>query len=215
MNRDADLTASRCLRTLSWAERANTALERYRDRQPAAHELARVAHYRATPLEFLENPHLRVQALENELAHSFDLMWSALEETLDVETACRVSYSAGLLHGKRRLGTFLAGLESSGGAESMAMWQDTAHASAGPRHTTALFARYDHELVEVARTDDSFGTTGKAQSPVRAAFFDGFIDGYKAVDPALREVEEMTRTSADGTVETVHRFWYYPEGSRD
>jgi hypothetical protein len=51
--------------------------------------------------------------------------------------------TAGLAHGKRRLSTFLSGQGLSGGVESMAMWQDTAHASAGARHTTALFARYD------------------------------------------------------------------------
>ncbi|MBF6271596.1 hypothetical protein [Nocardia farcinica] len=209
--------SSQELTHLPWAESTAVALDLYREQLPSADERARVAEYRTTPREFLENPHLRVEALENELAHSFDLLWRALEETVDVDTACRISYAAGMIHGKRRLGTFLAGRGSGGGAESMAMWQDTAHSSAGPRHTTALFARYSEELVEVVRTDDSFGTTRKAESPARAAFFDGFIDGYRAVDPALIAVEEMTREAADGTVETVHRFWYRPaaEARRD
>src|SRR4051794_24867973 len=59
------------LTDLPWAESTAVALDRYRDQLPSADERARVAEYRMTPREFLENPHLRVEALENELAHSF------------------------------------------------------------------------------------------------------------------------------------------------
>ena len=87
------------------------------------------------------------------------------------------------------------------------MWQDTGHAAAG--HLTALFARYDDELVETVRGDDSFNT-GK-QSPVAQAFFDGLVDGNKAADPALSHVEELVRERSDGGLEVVHRYWYRAE----
>ena len=45
----------------------------------------------------------------------------------------------------------------------MAAWQDTSHSSAGARHASGLFVRHDAELVEVVRTEDSFGMhTGEA-----------------------------------------------------
>jgi hypothetical protein len=201
----------RKLETLPWADETGAALARYREQQPGSQELARVAAYQTTPREFFDNPHLRVQALENELAHMFRTFLAALEQTLDSESACRVSYAAGLAHGKRRLSTFLRGQELPGGAKSMAMWQDTAHSSAGARHTTALFVRYDDELVEVVRTEDSFGSSTGKQSAVAMAYFDGFMDGYQAVDPRLSRVEELTRERPDGGVEFVHRFWYQPE----
>ena len=97
-----------------------------------------------------------------------------------------------------------------GGPESMARWQDTAHASAGARHTSALFARYDHEMVEVTRTEDSFGAVGE-HSPTTQAYFDGFIDGYKTVDPRLSHAEEFRRERPDGATEYVVRFRYTPE----
>jgi hypothetical protein len=158
----------------------------------------------------LENPHLKVRALENELAHMFRNFLVSLEETLDEERARKVAYAAGLAHGKRRLGTFLSGQGLPRGVESMAMWQDTAHASAGARHTTALFARYDDEVIEVTRTEDSFGSVGQ-QSPATMAYCDGFIDGYQSVDPQLSHVEELWRERPDGRTEFVARFWYLPK----
>jgi hypothetical protein len=110
-----------------------------------------------------------------------------------------------------RLGTFLSAQGLPGGVESMAMWQDTAHASAGAQHTTALFARYDDEVIEVTRTEDSFGSVGQ-QSPATKAYFDGFIDGYQSVDPQLSHVEELWRERLDGQTEFVARFWYLPKG---
>jgi hypothetical protein len=86
----------------------------------------------------------------------------------------------------------------------------TAHASAGARHTSALFARYDHEMVEVTRTEDSFGSVGE-QSPTIQAYFDGFVDGYRTVDPRLTHAEEFRRERPDGTTEFVVRFWYAAE----
>jgi len=68
----------------------------------------------------LENPHLKVRALENELAHMFRNFLVTLEQTLDQEGARKVAYTAGLAHGKRRLGTFLNGQGLPGGVESMA-----------------------------------------------------------------------------------------------
>jgi hypothetical protein len=88
----------------------------------------------------------------------------------------------------------------------MVMWQDTAHASAGARHTSALFARYDDEVVEVTRTEDSFGSVGQ-QPPATTAYF----DGYQSVDPQLSHVEELWRERPDGKTEFVPRFWYRPK----
>lgn len=192
---------------LPWADATAEALARYREEQPAPEELKRVDAYQVTPAEMLDKPHLKVHAVENELAHMFRNFLVSLERTLDEEGACKVAYAAGLAHGKRRLGTFLSGQGLPGGVESMAMWQDTAHASAGPRHATALFARYDEEVIEVTRTEDSFGSVGQ-QSPVTMAYFDGFVDGYQSIDPQLSRVEELRRERPDGTTEYVTRFWY-------
>lgn len=202
-------TSERDMKTLPWADATRQALARYREQQPSAEELAKVEAYRLTPAEMFANPHLRVRALENELAHMFRNFLTALDQTLAAESAYKVAYAAGVGHGTRRLGTFLSqGLP--GGTESMAMWQDTAHSSAGARHTSALFARYDGELVEVVRREDSFGSTGD-QSATTQAYFDGFIDGYKQTDPGLSDVQELSREGADGSVEFVHRFWYRAE----
>lgn len=195
------------LTTLPWADTTAATLTRYHDEQPDAEAVERVDSYRMTPAEMLANPHLKVRALENELAHMFRTFLVSLEDTLDEEGARRVAYAAGLAHGTRRLGTFLTGQGLPGGPESMAAWQDTAHASAGARHTSALFARYDDELVEVVRTEDSFGSVGR-QSPATTAYFAGFVDGYRSVDPALSHVEELRRELPDGTTEFVTRFWY-------
>lgn len=133
-----------------------------------------------------------------------------LEQNLDEESASKVAYAAGLEHGKRRLATFLQGQILPGGAKSMAKWQDTAHASAGARHTSARFARYDQKVAEVVRTDESFGAVGQ-RSRATAAFFNGFLDGYRAADPQLGYADEHWRRSADGKTEFVVRFWYRPD----
>jgi hypothetical protein len=210
VTQDPPDVAARQLRTLPWADETAKALARYREQQPTAEELGRVDAYQTTPVEMLENPHLKVRALENELAQMFRNFLVSLEQTLDEEGARKVAYAAGLAHGKRRLGTFLSGQGLPGGVESMVMWQDTAHASAGARHTSALFARYDDEVVEVTRTEDSFGSVGQ-QPPATTAYFDGFIDGYQSVDPRLSHVEELWRERPDGRTEFVARFWYRPE----
>jgi hypothetical protein len=207
---DPSDVAVRQLTTLPWAAATAKALARYRAEQPTAEELGRVDAYQTTPVEMLENPHLKVRAIENELAHMFRNFLVSLEQTLDEEGARKVAYAAGLAHGRRRLGTFLRGQGLPGGVESMAMWQDTAHASAGARHTSALFARYDDEVVEVTRTEDSFGSVGQ-QSPATTAYFDGFIDGYQSVEPRLSHVEELWRERPDGKTEFVTRFWYRPK----
>lgn len=206
---DAASTHRGDMMTLPWVDTTTAAVARYREQQPPPEDTARVAAYAMTPLEMFENPHLRVQALENELAHMFRNFLVNLEQTLDAESAKKVAYAAGLTHGKRRLSTFLNGQDLPGGAKSMAMWQDTAHSSAGMRHTSALFAQYNDEVVEVVRMEDSFGSTG-AQSAATMAYFDGFIDGYKAVDPTLSHVEELSRQRPDGRTEFVHRFWFRP-----
>src|SRR2546421_4081151 len=132
-------SSERPLSTLPWAASAATALTDYRQQQPGAEDLARVDAYQTTPMEMLRNPHLKVRAIENELAHLLRTFITSLENTLDEDSACRVAYAAGLAHGTRRLRTFLQGQTLRGGPESMARWQDTAHASAGARHTSALF----------------------------------------------------------------------------
>jgi hypothetical protein len=210
VSQDPPDTAARQLTTLAWADATAEALARYREEQPAPEDLERVDAYQTTPVEMLENPHLKVRALENELAHMFRNFLVSLEQTLDADSARKVAYAAGLAHGKRRLGTFLRGQKLPGGVASMAMWQDTAHASAGARHTSALFARYDDEVIEVTRTEDSFGSVGQ-QSPATMAYFDGFIDGYQSVDPQLSRVDELWRERPDGKTEFVARFWYRPK----
>ncbi len=62
----------------------------------------------------------------------------------------------------------------------------------------------------MTRTEDSFGSVGE-QSPPTQAYFDGFIDGYKTVDPRLSHAEEFRRERPDGTTEFVVRFRYTPE----
>lgn len=203
--------ADRELIALAWADHAAAALDRYIDQQPSPQDLARVDNYQVTPLEYLENPHLRVRSLENESAHMFRNFLNNIEEHLDEDSARKVAYGAGLAHGKRRMGKFLVGQTLSGGPKTMAMLQDTGHASAGPRHATALFARYNDDLVEVVRTEDSYSAHTGKESVVSTAFFDGFIDGYLATDPQLRRIEELTRERPDGRVEFVHRFWYGPD----
>ncbi|MEU6512300.1 hypothetical protein [Streptomyces sp. NPDC046942] len=203
-------SSGRTLTTLPWADAAVTALARYRQQQPGAEDLARVDAYQATPMEMSRNPHLKVRAIENELAHLLRTFIASPENTLGEDSARQVAYAAGLAHGTRRLSTFMRGQALADGPESMARWQDTAHASAGARHTSALFARYDHEVVEVTRTEDSFGSVGK-QSPTTQAYFDGFIDGYKTVDPRLSHAEEFRREGPDGATEFVARFRYTPE----
>jgi hypothetical protein len=202
-------TSHKDLKYLPWSQSGKEALSKYRAQQPSPEQLAKVDAYALSPLEYLESPHLRVRSLENELAHMYRTWLQAVEQTLDPDTARKVAYAAGLIHGTRRLGTFRKALTLPGGTETMAMWQDTAHASAGSKHTSALWVRYNEELVEVVRTEDSFAAhSGKEESEAQKAFFDGFIDGYKAADPSLSRVEEITRERVDGRVEYVHRFWY-------
>ena len=201
-------TSKRPMKTLPWAQEGSGALARYRDEQPSAGDIARARTYAMSPVEFLHNPHFRVRTLEDELGHMFRTWLTAVETTTDLETARKIAYAAGLAHGTRRLGTFIQDLGLPGGTATMAMRQDTAHAASGVRHTSALWAKYDDELVEVVRTEDSFGAHTGEESRTQVAFFDGFIDGYMAADPSLIRVEELTRERADGRVEFVHRFWY-------
>ncbi|PZU09080.1 hypothetical protein [Sphingomonas sp.] len=197
-------------KTLPWVDEVVGALQSYRDQQPSAEDLARVDNYQVTPLEYFKNPHLRVRALENEAGHMFRNMIAQMDEHLDEEMARTVAYAAGLAHGKRRMSSFMNGQKLDGGPEAMAKMQDTGHSAAGPRHTTALFAHYNDQLVEVARTEDSYGAHTGKESPATSAFFDGFIDGYMATDPKLVRIEELHRDRPDGRTEFVHRFWYAP-----
>ena len=77
--------------------------------------------------------------LENELAQMVRTWMATVEQTADAETAHKICYAAGLAHGRRRLGTFLAGHGSAGGVDAMAAWQDTSHSSAGARHASFEF----------------------------------------------------------------------------
>ena len=199
-------TAKRQMKTLPWADK--TALAKYREAQPSAADLALVDRFQKTPLDFLGNPYLRIRMLENELAQWPRTWIAAAEQTVDAATAVKIAYAAGFAHGKRRFGTFLKGRGSSGGVEAMVAWQDTSHSSAGSRHASALFARYDDELVEVVRTEDSFGMHTGDEPAGAKAFVDGLIDGYHAVDPTLTRVEELVRERANGGLEFVHRFWF-------
>ena len=199
------------LKMLPWVGETAIALQAYRDQQPSATELARVDKYEASPLEYFGNPHLRVRALENEAGHMFRNMIAQLDLNLDEQTARKVAYAAGLAHGERRMSSFKNGQKLDGGSEAMARMQDTGHAAAGPRHATALFAHYNDQLVEVVRTEDSYGAHTGTESPATSAFFDGFVDGYMAIDPSLTRVEELHRERPDGRIEFVHRFWYTPK----
>jgi hypothetical protein len=204
-------TTKRNLKTLPWADAGKAALARYLGEKPSAEDLARVETCQVTPLEYLEKPHLRDWSLSNEVLWMFGNLMATLDETLDTETALKVAYAAGLTHGKRWLGTFLSSHGLSGGPEAMAMWNDTGHSGAGPRTMTALFARYDDELVEVVRTVDAFNLHTDKQSPAALAFFDGLHDGYQAADPKLSYAEELVLERPDGGVAYIHRYWYLPE----
>lgn len=209
---DSSDTSHTDLEYLPWAQKGEEALSQYRAQLPSPEQLAKVDAYELSPLEYFDNPHLRVRSLENELAHMYRTWLVAIEQTLDPQTAGKVAYAAGVVHGTRRLGTFRKAQALPSGTTTMAMWQDTAHASAGSKHTSALWVRYDDELVEVVRTEDSFAAHSGKESEAQKAFFDGFIDGYKTADPSLSRVEEMTRERDDGRVEYVHRFWYKKAG---
>ena len=208
VDHDDASVASRDLKRLPWAAEAELALARYQDEQPSAEDLRKLEAYELAPLDYFERPHLRVKSLESQLTHMIRTWLQAAEAVLPEADACNVAYAAGLSHGSRRLSTFLNRQDLPGGTEMMAMFQDTAHASAGVRHVSALFARYDDELVEVSRTEDSFGAYGGLESPGFKAFFDGIIDGYKKADPRLSSAEEMTQELPNGQIEYVHRFWY-------
>jgi len=193
---------------VEWKDAIAERFASYLEQQPSAEDLARVEAYQVSPTEFFENPHLRIKALESEGAHMFKAWMSAIGEVLDEATACKVAYTVGRTHGKRRLTTFRQGQGLPPGSKTMAMWQDTGHSSAGTKHMSALFAIYNDKVVEISRTEDSFGAhTGKEPEAMKA-FFDGFIDGYQDADPDLRFVEELTRKLPDGRLEFVHRFWY-------
>jgi hypothetical protein len=193
---------------LPWKDTLEEKLTLYLDQQPSKDDLARVEAYQVAPMDFFDNPHLRIKSLESEMAHMFKAWMGAVESVLDEESACKVAYAVGRTHGKRRLTTFRNGQGLPPGSKTMAMWQDTGHSCAGTKHTSALFARYNDNVVEISRTEDSFGAhTGKDPEAMKA-FFDGFIDGYQDADPELRSVEELTRKLPDGRLEFVHRFWY-------
>jgi hypothetical protein len=199
-------TSKRNMRRLPWADDA--ALAHFRESLPSDEEFAKVDKFQMTPPECLEKPYYRTRMLENELGQALRTWMDAIEGVVDPETAVKIAYHAGVAHGSRRLSTFYKGIGSMGGVETMARWQDTSHSSAGPRHSSALFAHYDDELVEVVRTEDSFKMHSGVESPLAKAFMDGLIDGYHKVDPALTKVEEFVRDRPDGGIEFVHRFWY-------
>lgn len=205
---DDDPSNTRNLKPLAWADDVEQALEQYLREQPSAEDLNKVEAYEFDPLAYFERPQLRVKSLESQLGHMFRTWLQAVESTLSEEDACKVAYAAGISHGSRRMATFRARKGLPSGTEMMAMFQDTAHASAGAKHTSALFARYNDELVEISRVEDSFGAHGGEETPAFKAFFDGFIDGYQQADPDLSSVEELTRELPNGQIEFVHRFWY-------
>jgi hypothetical protein len=196
------------LEFLPWKGAMSDALARYVEQQPSAEDLARVGACQVSPLEYLENPHLTIKALESEKTLMFLDCMKAIGELLDEETACKVAYKVGLNYGKRRLTTFREGQGLPPGSKTMAMYQDTGHASAGMKQTSALFAKFNDSLVEISRTEDPFDAHTGEEKATMKAFFDGFIDGYMEADPALRSVEELMRTLSDGRLEFVHRFWY-------
>jgi hypothetical protein len=205
---ETSATGQKDLKFLPWKDEMSVALDSNVRQQPSAEDLARVENYQVSPLEYLQNPHMRIKALESEMALMFGTWMKAIGELLEEEIACKVAYTVGLNHGRRRLTTFREGQGLPPGPKTMAMWQDTGHSSAGMKHTSALFAAYNENLVEIARTEDSFGAhTGEEQATMKA-FFDGFIDGYQAADPDLKAVQELTRRLPDGRLEFVHRFWY-------
>lgn len=195
-------------KALPWVDELTVALLAYREAQPTADDLARVNKYEVSPLEYFQNPHMSVRMLENEAGHMFRNMIAQMDEHLDKETARKVAYEAGLAYGKRRMSSFMNGQKFDAGPEAMARMQDTGHSAAGPRHATALFAHYNDQLVEVMRTEDSYGAYTGQESLATTAFFDGVVDGYMAIDPKLTRVEELHRGRPDGRVEFVHRFWY-------
>lgn len=191
---------------LPWADL--TQLRAFRDRQPDEALLARVDTVVATPPEFLENPLLTIRALENSLAQMLQNWMGAAAELLDPEMGCALSHAAGVAHGRRVLGTYLSENGLSGGARAMAGWQDTSHAMRGPRHASALFARYSDKYVEIVRTDDSMKSMAADRPAILQAFLDGVIVGYQQADPSLLKVEELLRENAAGETEYVHIYTF-------
>ncbi|HEX7781745.1 MAG TPA: hypothetical protein VF509_02955 [Sphingobium sp.] len=202
------VTGQTDLEFLPWKDATSAALARYAEQQPSAQDLARVDANQVSPLEYLENPHLTIKSIEREKTLMFGDWMKAIGEALDEETACKVAYQAGLNYGKRRLTTFREGQGLPPGSKTMAMYQDAGHASAGMKQTSALFAKFNDNLVEISRTEDPFDAHTREEQATMKAFFDGFIAGYMEADSALRSVEELMRTLPDGRIEFVHRFWY-------
>ena len=191
---------------LPWADDAR--LEAYRARMPGAELVSRVDALQVTPPEFLESPTLVIRALENALAQMLQNWMEAAAETLDQDTACRLSRAAGQAHGKRVLGTYLREHGLKGGPKAMVGWQDTSHAMRGPRHTSALYARYSEKLVEVVRTEDSMNSMSVERPPILQAFLDGVVEGYQAADPSLLKIEEFVRSNDRGQTEYVHLYTF-------
>jgi hypothetical protein len=75
------------LEFLPWKGAVSDALARYVEQQPSAGDLARVEACQVSPLEYLENPHLTIKALESEKTLMFLDCMKAIGELLDEETA--------------------------------------------------------------------------------------------------------------------------------
>lgn len=132
---------------------------------------------------------LVIYGLSQSISAILTYLPEAIERQLGGEKTLRILHNCGKVLGKRNYGLFLTSRGLSGGPRAMCAYQDFVHALRGPRHATALFAKYDRRSVLVERSDCVYfyGTRGKPNRYVKA-IEDGMMDGFKEADPSLVEV---------------------------
>lgn len=112
-------------------------------------------------------------------------------EVVGQAAARQIAFEAGRRHGGTGYARLLAasGSPGAGTPRLMARYQDLAHALRGPKHSRALFARYDDQACVVTKPACGFYDEGRPESGTYVGAFEaGCFEGYRAADRNLVSV---------------------------
>lgn len=142
------------------------------------------------PIEELTVDHL-VYSMGRQIETNFQSFYTVAEEIVGEEAALQIAQEIGRRYGGGGYAKLLEayGTPGVGSARMMALYQDVAHAIRGPKHTSALYAKYDDERCIVERDhciyfDERRPENGK----YTGAFEAGCFEGYVAADANLDRV---------------------------
>jgi hypothetical protein len=129
--------------------------------------------------------------MSKQIEANFQMFFSAAEKVVGADRAEAIAEAMGLMYGGSGYERYLSsrGGAAAGSTTTMAGYQDLAHAVRGPKHSEALFCKFNDEYCVVERSGCVYYSEDHPENARYVkAFEDACAQAYIAVDDNLEEV---------------------------